>query len=103
MPFGLTNVPVTFCNLMNDMLYEFLDDFVVVYLDDIVVYSQSLREHIEHLRLVFSSLKRNFLYVKKEKYEFCQQKIMFLGHKMSQGRIRIDERKIVHSGLVGTN
>ena len=67
MPFGLTNAPATFCNLMNDVLYEFLDDFVVVYLDDIVVYSQSFGEHVEHLRLVFSALKRNSLYVKKEK------------------------------------
>ena len=94
MPFGLTNAPATFCNLMNDVLYEFLDDFVVVYLDDIVVYSQSLREHVEHLRLVFSALKKNSLYVKKEKCEFCQQEIMFLGHKVSQGRIRMDERKV---------
>ena len=81
MPFGLTNAPATFCNLMNDVLYEFLDDFVVVYLDDIVVYSQSLGEHVEHLRLMFSALKKNSLYVKKEKCEFCQQEIMFLGIK----------------------
>ena len=66
----------------------------MVYLDDIVVYSQSLGEHVEHLRLVFSTLKKNSLYVKKEKCEFCQQEIMFLGHKVSQGRIRMDERKI---------
>ena len=63
MPFGLTNVLATFYNLMNDVLYEFLDDYVVVYLDDIVVYSRSLGEHIEHLRLVFSALRKNSLYV----------------------------------------
>ena len=101
MPFGLTNAPTTFCNLMNDVLYEFFDDFVVVYLDDIVVYNQSFGEHVEHLWLVFSTLKRNSLYVKKEKCEFCQQEIMFLGHKVSQGRIRMDERKIETILLAG--
>ena len=53
MPFGLTNAPITFCNLMNDVLYEFLDEFVIVYLDDIMVYSRTLGEHMEHLQLVF--------------------------------------------------
>ena len=72
MPFSLTNAPATFCNLMNDVLYGFFDDFIIMYLDDIVVYSQTLGEHIEHLRLVFSKLRKNFLYVKKEKCEFCQ-------------------------------
>lgn len=56
MPFGLTNAPATFCNLMNDVLYEYLDRFVVVYLDDIVVYSESLADHLDNLRLVFSWL-----------------------------------------------
>lgn len=94
MPFGLTNAPATFCNLMNDVLYEFLDHFVVVYLDDIVVYSPTLADHVEHLKLVFSALRRNSLYVRKEKCEFCQQEIMFLGHKVSKGQIRMDERKV---------
>ena len=53
MLFGLTNAPTTFCNLMNDVLFEYIDAFVVVYLDDIVVYSQSLQEHKKHLSLVF--------------------------------------------------
>ena len=53
MPFGLTNAPATFCNLMNDVLFDYLDVFVVVYLDDIVVYSKTLTEHEKHLRLVF--------------------------------------------------
>ena len=94
MPFGLTNALVTFCNLMNDVLYEFLDSFVVVYLDDIVVYSETLQAHVEHLRRVFSRLRENSLYVKKEKCEFCQQEIMFLGHRIGKGQIRMDERKI---------
>ncbi|KAL5862505.1 hypothetical protein ACOSQ3_000019 [Xanthoceras sorbifolium] len=66
MLFGLTNAPATFCNLMNDALYEFLDKFVVVYLDGIVIYSNSLAEYVVHLRRVFSKLREYKLYVKKE-------------------------------------
>ncbi|KAL0328234.1 UNVERIFIED_CONTAM: Transposon Ty3-G Gag-Pol polyprotein [Sesamum calycinum] len=67
MPFGLTNAPTTFCNLMNDVLYEYLDRFVV-YLDDIVIYSETLNEHVKHLRAVFQKLREYELYAKKEKY-----------------------------------
>lgn len=77
---SLTNTLVTFCNLMNQVLYDFLDNFVVVYLDDIVAYSNSLDVHVMNLRLVFTKLKEFQLYVKKEKYEFIKQKIKFLGH-----------------------
>ena len=61
MPFGLTNAPATFCNLMNDVLFDYLDAFVVVYLDDIVVYNKTLTEHERHLRLVFQRLRENRL------------------------------------------
>ena len=57
MPFGLTNAPATFCNLMSDVFYDYLDRFVVVYLDDIVVYIETLDGHLEHLRLVFQKLR----------------------------------------------
>ncbi len=66
MPFGLTNAPATFCTLMNQIFHEYLDKFVVVYLDDIVVYSRSLYEHASHLRTVFETLRQNKLYVKRE-------------------------------------
>ena len=66
MSFGLTNAPTTFCNLMNDILFDYLDAFVVVYLDDIVVYSQTLSEHKMHLKKVFQRLKEHKLYVKLE-------------------------------------
>lgn len=94
MPFGLTNAPATFCNLMSDVFYEYLDRFVVVYLDDIVVYSETLDGHVEHLRLIFQKLREYQLYVKKEKCEFCRTEVMFLGHWISQGRVRMDERKV---------
>ncbi|RVW19037.1 Retrovirus-related Pol polyprotein from transposon 17.6 [Vitis vinifera] len=94
MSFGLTNAPATFCNLMNDVLFDYLDVFVVVYLDDIVVYSKTLTEHERHLRLVFQRLRENRLYVKLEKCEFAQEEITFLGHKISASLIRMDKGKV---------
>lgn len=94
MPFGLTNAPATFCTLMNQVFHDYLDKFVVVYLDDIVVYSSTLEEHLEHLRLVFEKLKENHLYVKKEKCLFAQRSIKFLGHVVEQGHIRMDMDKV---------
>ena len=79
MPFSLTNAPATFCNLMNDILNEYIDRFVVVYLDDIVIYSKTLEDHLMHLRKVFSRLREHQLFVKKEKCEFSRKEIMFLG------------------------
>jgi hypothetical protein len=70
MPFGFTNAPTTICFLMNDIFWEWLDDFVVVYIDDILIYSSSLEEHAEHLRKVFQRLRENKLYAKLEKCKF---------------------------------
>ena len=100
MPFGLTNASATFCNLMNDVFYEYVDHFAVVYLDDIVIYSESLEDHLEHLRKVLSKLREHQLFVKKEKCEFAQQEILFLGHKVSKGMVMMDERKVQLS-LIG--
>nr|CAD1831635.1 unnamed protein product [Ananas comosus var. bracteatus] len=79
MPFGLTNAPATFCTLMNKLFYPYLDRFVVVYLDDIVVYSNTLEEHVEHLRTIFQVLWENQLYVKREKCSFAKEEVHFLG------------------------
>ncbi|XP_027768491.1 uncharacterized protein LOC114074698 [Solanum pennellii] len=79
MPFRLTNAPTTFCNLMNNVLFDYLDDFVVVYLDDIFIYCRTLEEHVNHLCLVLSQLRKYTLYAKMEKCEFTQQEIKFWG------------------------
>ena len=93
MPFSLTNAPATFCGLMNDVLYDFLDKFVIVYLDDIIVYSKSLKDHIDQ-RVVFCKLRECELHVKQEKCEFCREQIIFLGHVLNNGRIQMDHRKV---------
>lgn len=85
MSFDLTNVPATFCNLINDALYNFLDNFVVVYLDFIVTYSKEIRDHVIHLLKVLNRLREHELFVKKEKYEFAKSEIMFLGHLFGEG------------------
>ena len=74
MPFGLTNAPATFCNLMNNVLFDYLDDFVVVYLDDIVIYSGTLEEHVNHLRLVLFQLRKYTLYAKRKSVNLLNKK-----------------------------
>ncbi|KAE8657632.1 hypothetical protein F3Y22_tig00116984pilonHSYRG00043 [Hibiscus syriacus] len=94
MPFGLTNAPATFCTLMNKVLQPFLDRFVVVYLDDIVIYNKTLDEHVEHLKQVFLVLRDNELYVKEEKCSFAQTEVPSLGHIVGGGKIWMDQDKI---------
>ncbi|KAL0385859.1 UNVERIFIED_CONTAM: Retrovirus-related Pol polyprotein from transposon [Sesamum radiatum] len=77
MPFSLTNAPVTFSTLMNQVLHGFLDEFVVVYLDDIVIYSRTLANHVEHLRQVLARLREYELYAKVSKCSFAQETISF--------------------------
>ena len=94
MPFGLTNAPTTFCNLITDVLFDFLDSFVVVYLNDIVIYNLTLEDHLVHLEKVFDRLRHNQLYVKKEKCEFSHTEIKFLGHLISKSHIQMDGAKV---------
>ncbi len=94
MPFGLTNAPTTFCTLMNDIFREWLDDFVVVYIDDILIYSSSLEEHAEHLRKVFQRLRENKLYAKLKKCKFGVTEVDFLGHRITQEGLKMDDHKV---------
>ncbi len=94
MPFGLTNAPATFCTLMNDIFREWLDDFVVVYIDDILIYSGSLEEHAEHLRKAFQRLRENKLYAKLEKCKFGVTEVDFLGHRIIEEGLKMDDHKV---------
>jgi hypothetical protein len=94
MPFELTNAPATFCTLMNDIFQEWLDDFVVVYIDDILIYSNSMEDHVEHLRKVFQRLRENKLYAKFEKCEFGVTEVDFLGHRITQKGLKMDDHKL---------
>ena len=94
LPFGLTNAPATFMCLMNSVLNKYLDKFVLVFIDDILVYSKSEEEHKEHLRIVFQTLKKNQLYAKFSKCEFYKDKIQYLGHIISEQGLAVDPEKI---------
>jgi hypothetical protein len=94
MSFGLTNAPAYFMNLMNKVFMKFLDKFVVVFIDDILVYSKTEEEHAEHLRLVLGTLREHQLYAKFSKCEFWLKEVGFLGHVLSAGGVSVDPSKI---------
>jgi hypothetical protein len=93
MSFGLTNAPAYFMYLMNKLFMEYLDKFVVVFIDDILIFSKSEEEHEEHLRLVLQKLRENQLYAKLSKCEFWLKEVSFLGHIISEGGISVDPSK----------
>jgi hypothetical protein len=94
MPFGLTNAPTHFMYLMNKVFMEYLDKFVVVFINDILVYSRSEEEHEDHLRLVLQKFWDHKLYVKLSKCEFWLKQVTLLGHIVSKGGISMDSSKI---------
>jgi hypothetical protein len=94
MSFGLTNAPAYFMNLMNKVFMEELDKFVVVFIDDILVYSKSVEEHEQHLRVVLGKLKAHKLYAKFSKCEFWLEKISFLGHILTAEGVAVDPGKV---------
>jgi hypothetical protein len=79
---------------MNDIFREWLDDFIVIYIDDILMHSGSLEEHAEHLRKVFQRLRENKLYAKLEKCEFGVKEVNFLRHRITQEGLKMDDHKV---------
>lgn len=94
MPFGLTNAPATFMSAMNNIFRPYLDQFVVVFLDDILVYSKNEGEHLKHLELVFEVLKKNKFYIKESKCAFFKNRVDFLGHIVSEKGLEMDPKKV---------
>jgi hypothetical protein len=94
MSFRLTNAPAYFMYLMNKVFMEYLDEFVVVFIDDILIFSKTEEEHKKHLRLVLEKLRSNQLYAKFSKCEFWLTEVAFLGHVISAGGVSVDHGKV---------
>ena len=94
MPFGLKNAPPTFQRLMIELFRKQLDEFVVVYIDDILVYSKTFEDHMKHLKIVFEILQKANLMIKLKKCKFCEQNIEFLGHIVGKDGLKPEPGKI---------
>ncbi|ETE59080.1 Ty3b-i, partial [Ophiophagus hannah] len=92
--FGLTNAPAVFMHFMHDIFHDLLDQLVVIYLNDILIYSASLQEHWQHVRLVLQRLRDNHLFAKCGKCQFAQTTIDFLGHRISPAGVEMDPEKV---------
>jgi hypothetical protein len=93
-PFGLTNAPANFMCLMNNVLNKFLDKLVLVFIDDILIYSKNREDHEEHLRLVLQVLREHQIYAKFSKCDFFQKQVHYLGHVISNEGIALDPNNI---------
>ena len=94
MPFGLTNAPADFMDLMNRIFRPYLDQFVIVLIDDILIYSGSGEEHVEHLRIILQTLREHRLYAKLSKCQFWLDSVAFLGHIISAEGVSVDPQKV---------
>jgi hypothetical protein len=93
-PFGLSNAPVVFMCLMNGVFRDYLDKFIIVFLDEILVYSKLEEEHEQHLRLVLQVLRGHQMFAKLRKCSFYQRHIHYLGHIILEERITMDPKKV---------
>src|SRR6266542_6268088 len=91
MPFGLVNAPATFQRLMNNVLRDYLRKFCLVYLDNIIIYSKSLKDYKRHVRKVLQIIRSAGLKLKPVKCKWFKQKIIFLGHKIEINRIKLND------------
>lgn len=94
MPFGLSTAPATFQRMMNTIFFDLLDRGVLVYLDDVLIYSKTVEEHVELLDKVFSLLQLNKLYLKEKKCSLFLEQINFLGHVISQNGVSMESGKL---------
>jgi hypothetical protein len=94
MSFGICNALTTFLHVMNDVFRPFLDDFVIVYLDDILIFSRAWDEHVRHVKRVLDTFQGEKLYVKLSKCEFGKTALVYLGHIVGGGQLKIDPSKI---------
>jgi len=94
MPFGVTNAPTIFMDYMNMIFQPYLDQFFIIFIDDILIYSKSPQEHAHHLRIMLSILREKQLYVKFRKCEFLLSEVKFLGQVISQGGVAVDQSKV---------
>ena len=94
MPFGLTNAPTAFMDLMNRIFRPYLGQFVIVFMDDILIYSGSREEHAEHLRIVLQTLREHRLYAKLSKCQFWLDSVAFLGHIIYAEGVSVDPQKV---------
>ena len=94
MSFGLTNAPVAFMDLMNQVFRPFLDPFVIVFIEDIMLYSRREEEHAMHLRYILQTLREHQLYAKFSKCEFWLDQVVFLGRVVSKDDIQMDPQKM---------
>jgi hypothetical protein len=94
MSFGLTNAPAFFMNMMNSVFMDYLNKFVVVFIDDILIYSQSEEEHADHLKMVLQRLREHQLYANLSKCEFWIDEVLFLGHIINKDGFDVDLKKV---------